>query len=175
MYTGIQAYGGIKNLLGSVPVLYFVILFIIGNYILLNVFLAIAVDNLADAQDLTDKDIEEEEARERQKIIRSQTQSPQVCSKFLIQSNFCGNLEDLRFCNAQGSLQIRFKYCSSFVYLEVLIVSVYFFISRSITVYRSLYYLYHISVILKDVRWFFCSVFLFNRVVYTCRIWYTVC
>ena len=78
MYTGIQAYGGISSLLGSIPVLYFVILFIIGNYILLNVFLAIAVDNLADAQDLTDKDMEEEEARQRQKIIRSQTQSPQV-------------------------------------------------------------------------------------------------
>lgn len=78
MYTGIQAYGGIKSLAGSIPVLYFVILFIIGNYILLNVFLAIAVDNLADAQDLTDKDMEEEEARTRQKIIRSQTISPQV-------------------------------------------------------------------------------------------------
>ncbi|XP_067934639.1 muscle calcium channel subunit alpha-1-like isoform X2 [Watersipora subatra] len=77
MYTGIRAYGGIGTLLGTIPVLFFVILFIIGNYILLNVFLAIAVDNLADAQDLTDKDIEEEEARERQKIIRSQTQSPQ--------------------------------------------------------------------------------------------------
>jgi len=54
---------------------------IAGNYILLNVFLAIAVDNLADAQDLTDNDMEEEELRERQKIIRSQTQSPQVSVK----------------------------------------------------------------------------------------------
>lgn len=78
MYTGIEAYDGITSLMGSIPVLYFVILFIIGNYILLNVFLAIAVDNLADAQDLTDKDEEEQEARERTKIIRSQTQSPQV-------------------------------------------------------------------------------------------------
>ena len=78
MYTGIEAYGGISNISGSIPVMYFVILFIIGNYILLNVFLAIAVDNLADAQDLTDKDEEEQEARERTRIIRSQTQSPQV-------------------------------------------------------------------------------------------------
>lgn len=32
---------------------YFIILFVFGNYILLNVFLAIAVDNLADAESLT--------------------------------------------------------------------------------------------------------------------------
>lgn len=79
MYVGIQSFGGIGSY-GSLPILYFIILFIVGNYILLNVFLAIAVDNLADAQDLTDKDIEEEEMKERQKIIRSQTQSPQVRS-----------------------------------------------------------------------------------------------
>ena len=35
--------------------LYFIILFICGNYILLNVFLAIAVDNLADADALEDE------------------------------------------------------------------------------------------------------------------------
>jgi hypothetical protein len=34
--------------LGLVASLYFIILFIFGNYILLNVFLAIAVDSLAD-------------------------------------------------------------------------------------------------------------------------------
>ena len=32
---------------------YFIVLFICGNYILLNVFLAIAVDNLADAESLS--------------------------------------------------------------------------------------------------------------------------
>jgi len=78
MYTGIQAAGGISTGRGFLPVLYFITLFIIGNYILLNVFLAIAVDNLADAQDLTDKDLEEEKTRAMQKAIRSQTQSPQV-------------------------------------------------------------------------------------------------
>ena len=33
--------------------LYFIILVLFGNYTLLNVFLAIAVDNLANAQELT--------------------------------------------------------------------------------------------------------------------------
>jgi len=47
MYDGIQAYGGVKNF-GLGVSFYFIILFICGNYILLNVFLAIAVDNLSD-------------------------------------------------------------------------------------------------------------------------------
>lgn len=46
MYDGIRAYGGVKSL-GVLACIYFIILFICGNYILLNVFLAIAVDNLA--------------------------------------------------------------------------------------------------------------------------------
>ena len=53
MYDGIQAYGGIKGL-GAVALIYFLFLFIAGNFILLNVFLAIAVDNLS-----TDGDEEE--------------------------------------------------------------------------------------------------------------------
>ncbi|KAJ8370159.1 hypothetical protein SKAU_G00101870 [Synaphobranchus kaupii] len=46
MYDGIMAYGG-PYFPGMIVCVYFVILFICGNYILLNVFLAIAVDNLA--------------------------------------------------------------------------------------------------------------------------------
>ncbi|VDP03539.1 unnamed protein product [Soboliphyme baturini] len=38
---------------GIIVCIYFIVLFICGNYILLNVFLAIAVDNLADAESLT--------------------------------------------------------------------------------------------------------------------------
>ena len=38
---------------GMVYSLYFIILTLFGNYTLLNVFLAIAVDNLANAQELT--------------------------------------------------------------------------------------------------------------------------
>ena len=45
MYDGIEAYGGIKGM-GAIAALYFIILFVTGNFILLNVFLAIAVDNL---------------------------------------------------------------------------------------------------------------------------------
>jgi len=50
MYDGIQAYGGISGL-GSAFMFYFLILFIMGNFILLNVFLAIAVDNLSVGDD----------------------------------------------------------------------------------------------------------------------------
>uniref|UniRef100_A0A8D0CPI9 Voltage-dependent L-type calcium channel subunit alpha n=1 Tax=Sander lucioperca TaxID=283035 RepID=A0A8D0CPI9_SANLU len=52
MYNGIMAYGGpvIPGILVSI---YFIVLFVCGNYILLNVFLAIAVDNLAEAESLT--------------------------------------------------------------------------------------------------------------------------
>lgn len=45
MYDGIMAYGG--PVFPNMICIYFVILFVCGNYILLNVFLAIAVDNLA--------------------------------------------------------------------------------------------------------------------------------
>uniref|UniRef100_A0A8C5FRA4 Voltage-dependent L-type calcium channel subunit alpha n=1 Tax=Gadus morhua TaxID=8049 RepID=A0A8C5FRA4_GADMO len=51
MYDGIMAYGGPSST-GMIVSIYFIILFICGNYILLNVFLAIAVDNLADADSL---------------------------------------------------------------------------------------------------------------------------
>ncbi|XP_018307178.1 ca[2+]-channel protein alpha[[1]] subunit D isoform X2 [Mycetomoellerius zeteki] len=62
MYVGILAYGGVASI-GVLACVYFIILFICGNYILLNVFLAIAVDNLADAESLTaiEKEAEEEE------------------------------------------------------------------------------------------------------------------
>ncbi|CAH2099000.1 unnamed protein product [Euphydryas editha] len=60
MYEGIKAYGGVGTF-GILACIYFIILFICGNYILLNVFLAIAVDNLADAESLTN--IEKEEGQ----------------------------------------------------------------------------------------------------------------
>jgi ABC-type Na+ efflux pump permease subunit len=60
MYQGIrsqaQAQGG-----GMIYALYFIILVLFGNYTLLNVFLAIAVDNLANAQELTAAEEEQEE------------------------------------------------------------------------------------------------------------------
>uniref|UniRef100_A0A4W3JFB4 Voltage-dependent L-type calcium channel subunit alpha n=1 Tax=Callorhinchus milii TaxID=7868 RepID=A0A4W3JFB4_CALMI len=65
MYDGIRAYGG-PSFPGMLVCIYFIILFICGNYILLNVFLAIAVDNLADAESLTSAQKEEEEEKERE-------------------------------------------------------------------------------------------------------------
>ncbi|KAI8043661.1 hypothetical protein M5D96_004994 [Drosophila gunungcola] len=59
MYVGINAYGGVSSY-GALACIYFIILFICGNYILLNVFLAIAVDNLADADSLSEVEKEEE-------------------------------------------------------------------------------------------------------------------
>merc|ERR1712106_819334 len=49
-YDGIEAYGGIKGM-GAIAAMYFIILFVTGNFILLNVFLAIAVDNLSTDED----------------------------------------------------------------------------------------------------------------------------
>ncbi|XP_021201888.1 muscle calcium channel subunit alpha-1 isoform X2 [Bombyx mori] len=51
MYEGIKAYGG-AGTPGMLASIYFIVIFICGNYILLNVFLAIAVDNLGDAEEM---------------------------------------------------------------------------------------------------------------------------
>ncbi|XP_017780350.1 PREDICTED: voltage-dependent calcium channel type A subunit alpha-1 isoform X5 [Nicrophorus vespilloides] len=67
MYYGIEALGGHKT--GMVYSLYFIILMLFGNYTLLNVFLAIAVDNLANAQELTAAEEEQaEENKEKQAL-----------------------------------------------------------------------------------------------------------
>uniref|UniRef100_A0A8C9N6S3 Voltage-dependent N-type calcium channel subunit alpha n=1 Tax=Serinus canaria TaxID=9135 RepID=A0A8C9N6S3_SERCA len=51
MYHGIESQGGVHS--GMFSSIYFIVLTLFGNYTLLNVFLAIAVDNLANAQELT--------------------------------------------------------------------------------------------------------------------------
>uniref|UniRef100_A0A8C9TSG1 Calcium voltage-gated channel subunit alpha1 E n=1 Tax=Scleropages formosus TaxID=113540 RepID=A0A8C9TSG1_SCLFO len=51
MYNGIRSQGGVSK--GMWSSIYFIVLTLFGNYTLLNVFLAIAVDNLANAQELT--------------------------------------------------------------------------------------------------------------------------
>ncbi|XP_060927000.1 calcium channel, voltage-dependent, N type, alpha 1B subunit, a [Limanda limanda] len=60
MYHGIESQGGVHR--GMFSSIYFIILTLFGNYTLLNVFLAIAVDNLANAQELTKDEEEQEEA-----------------------------------------------------------------------------------------------------------------
>lgn len=67
MYQGIVSQGGHKK--GMIYSLYFIILTLFGNYTLLNVFLAIAVDNLANAQELTAAEEEQaEENKEKQQM-----------------------------------------------------------------------------------------------------------
>ena len=67
MYQGIQSQGGHRK--GMIYCLYFIVLVLFGNYTLLNVFLAIAVDNLANAQELTAAEEEqEEEDKEKQQL-----------------------------------------------------------------------------------------------------------
>ncbi|XP_078326084.1 voltage-dependent calcium channel type A subunit alpha-1-like isoform X14 [Crassostrea virginica] len=64
MYNGIRAHGieeGDKK--GMFYSTYFIILVVFGNYTLLNVFLAIAVDNLTNAQEMTAAEEEEEVGR----------------------------------------------------------------------------------------------------------------
>ncbi|CAD5115428.1 DgyrCDS4403 [Dimorphilus gyrociliatus] len=73
MYDGIRAFGGV-NKVGALVCLYFVVLFICD--ILLNVFLAIAVDNLADAESLTEAEEEAEEEKEKARSLR-RSKSPE--------------------------------------------------------------------------------------------------
>jgi hypothetical protein len=82
MYTGIRSYGGAHSW-GILVCLYFIILFICGNYILLNVFLAIAVDNLADAESLTADDEEKEKKKEEKKNGAKPTVGNQLKNKLL--------------------------------------------------------------------------------------------
>ncbi|KAM7404696.1 hypothetical protein PAMP_012020 [Pampus punctatissimus] len=73
MYNGIMAYGG-PVIPGILVAIYFIILFVCGNLqpdILLNVFLAIAVDNLAEAESLTSAQKEKAEEKLRRKLLRS--------------------------------------------------------------------------------------------------------
>ncbi|KAH9505336.1 Voltage-dependent P/Q-type calcium channel subunit alpha-1A [Bulinus truncatus] len=69
MHNGIKAQGGIDGA-GMYYSAYFIILTLFGSYTLLNVFLAIAVDNLANAQELTaaEEEQEKKEAERREEI-----------------------------------------------------------------------------------------------------------
>lgn len=61
MYQGIESQGMAYSL-------YFIVLVLFGNYTLLNVFLAIAVDNLANAQELSAAEEEEQEEDKEKQI-----------------------------------------------------------------------------------------------------------
>lgn len=66
MYSGIRSQQMEEKGGAMLYALYFIILVLFGNYTLLNVFLAIAVDNLANAQELT---AAEEQAEEEDKEV----------------------------------------------------------------------------------------------------------
>lgn len=70
MYIGIESWGGIGNSLCIIPIIYFITLVVVGNYILLNVFLAIAVDNLADAENMTKINEEEKKQKKKEQKLR---------------------------------------------------------------------------------------------------------
>uniref|UniRef100_A0A9J7ZL25 Voltage-dependent L-type calcium channel subunit alpha n=1 Tax=Cyprinus carpio carpio TaxID=630221 RepID=A0A9J7ZL25_CYPCA len=70
MYNGIMAHGGPQSP-GILVSIYFIILYVCGNFVLLNVFLAIAVDNLAEAESLTAAQKEKAEEKARRKLMRT--------------------------------------------------------------------------------------------------------
>ncbi|XP_019519689.1 PREDICTED: voltage-dependent P/Q-type calcium channel subunit alpha-1A isoform X6 [Hipposideros armiger] len=76
MYDGIKSQGGVKG--GMVFSIYFIVLTLFGNYTLLNVFLAIAVDNLANAQELTKDEQEEEEAANQKLALQKAKEVAEV-------------------------------------------------------------------------------------------------
>ena len=69
MYAGIEAYGGIDSN-GFISAIYFCLLFIVGNFVLLNVFLAIAVKSLDDAKALKEARQEHQEKWEKTKFVQ---------------------------------------------------------------------------------------------------------
>ena len=79
MYQGIESQGGTSSS-GMCYSLYFIILVVFGNYTLLNVFLAIAVDNLANAQELTAAEEEKEEEDKEVSVLCMQ----EVESQFIL-------------------------------------------------------------------------------------------
>ncbi|XP_044054404.1 voltage-dependent R-type calcium channel subunit alpha-1E isoform X4 [Siniperca chuatsi] len=81
MYNGIRSQGGVKS--GMWSSIYFIVLTLFGNYTLLNVFLAIAVDNLANAQELTKQDEEEAEAAFNQKHALQKAKEVGPLSSFM--------------------------------------------------------------------------------------------
>uniref|UniRef100_A0A672LFL8 Voltage-dependent L-type calcium channel subunit alpha n=1 Tax=Sinocyclocheilus grahami TaxID=75366 RepID=A0A672LFL8_SINGR len=86
MYDGIMAYGGPSSS-GMIVCIYFIILFICGNYILLNVFLAIAVDNLADAESLNTDSGDKKKGLER-RMRRTMQVKNYICMYLHIEDNF---------------------------------------------------------------------------------------
>ncbi|KAK0065729.1 voltage-dependent non-L-type calcium channel alpha-1 subunit isoform A [Biomphalaria pfeifferi] len=92
MYNGINAQGGVEGQ-GMFYSIYFVVLTLFGSYTLLNVFLAIAVDNLANAQELTAaEEAQEKKAADRREEIEQQLAAAAASDD----NNSAANLEQNR-------------------------------------------------------------------------------
>uniref|UniRef100_UPI0037E8EDFB calcium channel, voltage-dependent, P/Q type, alpha 1A subunit, b isoform X2 n=1 Tax=Semicossyphus pulcher TaxID=241346 RepID=UPI0037E8EDFB len=77
MYDGIKSQGGVNDK-GMIFCIFFIVLTLFGNYTLLNVFLAIAVDNLANAQELTKDEEEQEEAANQKTAMQKAKEVAEV-------------------------------------------------------------------------------------------------
>uniref|UniRef100_A0A8C6VBR5 Voltage-dependent L-type calcium channel subunit alpha n=1 Tax=Naja naja TaxID=35670 RepID=A0A8C6VBR5_NAJNA len=95
MYNGIMAYGG-PVYPGVLVCIYFIVLFVCGNYILLNVFLAIAVDNLAEAETLTSAQKAKAEEKMWKKMTRSVLPSAAVPDIHLKVDEFESNVNEIK-------------------------------------------------------------------------------
>uniref|UniRef100_A0A7N6BHS3 Voltage-dependent L-type calcium channel subunit alpha n=1 Tax=Anabas testudineus TaxID=64144 RepID=A0A7N6BHS3_ANATE len=94
MYNGIMAHGG-PVIPGILVAIYFIVLFVCGNYILLNVFLAIAVDNLAEAESLTSAQKEKAEEKMRRKLLRAKLEGMPTTAKLKI-DEFESNVNEVK-------------------------------------------------------------------------------
>ncbi|XP_068429834.1 voltage-dependent N-type calcium channel subunit alpha-1B-like isoform X2 [Clinocottus analis] len=107
MYHGIVSQGGVRR--GMFSSVYFIVLTLFGNYTLLNVFLAIAVDNLANAQELTKDEEEQEQAANKklalQKALEVKEVSPISAANISIAAFVKQNREALSRRSSINSIQ----------------------------------------------------------------------
>ncbi|XP_032426013.1 voltage-dependent N-type calcium channel subunit alpha-1B-like isoform X9 [Xiphophorus hellerii] len=107
MYHGIESQGGVRR--GMYSSIYFIVLTLFGNYTLLNVFLAIAVDNLANAQELTKDEEEQEEAANKklalQKALEVKEVSPMSAANISIAAFVKQNRDALSRRSSVTSIQ----------------------------------------------------------------------
>uniref|UniRef100_A0AAQ5X1J7 Voltage-dependent N-type calcium channel subunit alpha n=1 Tax=Amphiprion ocellaris TaxID=80972 RepID=A0AAQ5X1J7_AMPOC len=107
MYHGIESQGGVRR--GMFSSIYFIVLTLFGNYTLLNVFLAIAVDNLANAQELTKDEEEQEEAANKklalQKALEVKEVSPMSAANISIAAFVKQNRDALSRRSSVSSIQ----------------------------------------------------------------------
>ena len=97
MYTAIRSQGGVSG--GGLPVAaYFVMLTLLGNYCLLNVFLAIACDSLDQAAELTAAEEAEKErlAEEKERDAQLDEEAMKAAGNGRIPGENLGELKELK-------------------------------------------------------------------------------